>query len=190
MRNERHTPPALIGPGRGRVALRAIEWISTLLSVALAAWVLFTTIGVARAGWTAIPIRDDWDRWTTYIQDHYSLAWFFREHIDHRLVVPKILLAVDHLAFHGRGWFVLIFSFCFQAVTGTILWWLSGRAYRQDRVERIALAAAIAACVFSAQQWLNFSGLFRFSFPWCTVPRRLRCCRSGRAPIGTGTSPG
>ena len=137
----------------------------TFLAVALAVWILLGTIKITLAGWVPAPMADDWDRWDTYVTDHYTSSWFFREHVDHRLVVPKVLFAIDHLEFHARGWFVILCSFCFQAATGSMLWWLSGRTYRQDWSERWILAAAIAACVFSGQQWINFVWPFQVQFP-------------------------
>ena len=137
----------------------------TVLAVALALWILLSTINIVRFGWVAIPVGDDWDRWITYVTDHYSPSWFFREHVDHRLVVAKVLFAVDHLVFHARGWFLLVCAFGLQALTGFLLWRLSGSAYRQDRAERILLAAVIASCIFSIQQWMNFVFPFQVQFP-------------------------
>ena len=125
---------------------------------------LVSTLLVVRAGWVAIPVLDDWDRWIT-IAGHYSPSWFFLEHVDHRLVVPKILFAIDHLAFHGRGWFLLLCALCIQALTGLILWRLARLAYKQDWSESVILAAAIACCVFSAQQSMNFTLPFQVQFP-------------------------
>src|SRR5450755_3567176 len=59
----------------------------TFVAVALALWILVSTILLTRTLWVAIPVADDWDRWISCIRDHYSLSWFFQEHVDHRLVV-------------------------------------------------------------------------------------------------------
>src|ERR1700683_1060357 len=96
----------------------------TFLAVALAVWILLGTINITRAGWVPAPMADDWDRWDTYVTDHSTFSWFFREHVDHRRVMPKVLCASDHMEFHARGWFVILCSFCFQAATGIMLWWL------------------------------------------------------------------
>src|SRR6185437_1611187 len=104
-------------------------------------------------------------RWITYVRDHYTLSWFFSEHVDHRFVVPKIVLALDHLLFRGRGWFAILCTFCLQAMSGFLLWRLSRRAYPQSRTDSILLAAMIGSCVFSAQQWINFIWPFQVQFP-------------------------
>ena len=152
-----------------------LQTLLVMVTVALALWILATTIIVSRAGWVAIPTADDWDRWRTLVTDHYSLTWFFLQHVDHRLVGPKILFAIDHLVFHGRGWFLLLCAFCFQALTGFMLWWLAGRAYPQSRPERLMQAAVIAACVFSAQQWVNLAWPFQVQFPlvYCAAAASL-----------------
>ena len=117
-----------------------------------------------------MPILDDWYRWSTYSVDHMSLYWLFRQHADHRLALPKVLFEIDRLFFLGRGWFLLICSFCVQALTGTMLWHLSVRSGPQDRKERLMLAAAITVGIYSAQQWFNFVMPFQVQFPlvYCT----------------------
>jgi hypothetical protein len=137
--------------------------ILTALAVALALWILVTTANIARTGWVPVPVGDDWDRWITYVSDPLPF-WYFREHVDHRLVAPKMLFEVDHFVFHARGWFTLLCSFCLQALTGIMLSSLSGNVCPQDRRERLILASVIAACLFSAQQWVNFVQPFQVQF--------------------------
>ncbi len=136
-----------------------------VLAVAIALWILMSSIVVAHAGWVTVPVFDDWDRWIDAFTSHYSPSWFFIENVDHRLAAPKVLFLIDHLLFNGRAWFLLLSSFCFQAMTGILLWRLSGRAHRQDWTERLLLAALIASCIFSAQQWFNLTLPFQIQFP-------------------------
>ena len=141
-----------------------LEFLLMLLAVALALWILATTLNIARVGWVAIPTVDDWDRWIDYLQDHYTLKFFFEQHYDHRLAVPKLLFAIDHLLFHARGWFLPLCSFSFQTLTGILLWRLAGAACPQTRTERWVQAAVLASCLFSAQQWINFVMPFQVQF--------------------------
>ncbi len=162
------TPTPVVADTAGATVVASADRpvvLLTALAVAISLWIFVSTLNVVRAGWIAIPILDDWDRWITYVSDHYNLNWFFREHVDHRLVMPKVLFAIDHLVFHGRGWFLLVCTLCLQALSGGILWWLSGRAYRQAWWERVLQAAAIISCVFSAQQWMNLTQPFQVQFP-------------------------
>ena len=138
--------------------------VIAMVAVAIAVWIFVGAINIAREGWVALPAADDWDRWITLLSDHYSPAWFWRIHVDHRLVVPKILFALDHLLFRGRGWFLLICALAFQGLTGLFVWLLVAQA-RRETAERMVLAAVIAACVYSGQQWLNFIRPFQVQFP-------------------------
>ena len=151
--------------GQQHFAPFVLEWPLTMVSAGLAVWILITTIYVSCIGWVAIPVADDWDRWRTLVIEHYTPHWFFLEHVDHRLVVPKLLFTIDDLAFHARGWFLLLCAFCCQAVTGFLLWRLAINQTRQSPLDRWSLAAATAACVFSAQQWVNFVWPFQVQFP-------------------------
>ena len=144
--------------------MRALQTLLVALAVALALWIVGTTIYIAHAGWVLIPTVDDWDRWMAYIQDHYTLKWFYEQHYDHRLVAPKLLFMIDHLLFHARGWFLLLCSFFFQTLTGLMLWRLAGAAGPQTRTERSMQAAVLAACLFSGQQWINFVMPFQVQF--------------------------
>jgi hypothetical protein len=149
--------------------------ILAVLAILLTVWVLLSTFKVIRAGWVAIPVADDWDRWMTYVSDHYSLGWFFREHVDHRLVVAKVFFAIDHLAFAGRGWFLLFCCSAIQLTTGFLLWFLAGRAYRQQAIDRLMQALVILCCVLSAQQWVNLIWPFQIQFPlvYCAAAAAL-----------------
>jgi hypothetical protein len=141
------------------------ERLLIALAVVLSLWVLLTTINIAREGWAAIPRQDDWDRWYSYFHDHYRLWFFFQQHVDHRLAAPRVLFLIDHLVFAARGWFLIICSFCIQALMVFLLLRLSNRAFQQDRTERIILAATVTAFLFSGQQWFNFILPFQVQFP-------------------------
>src|SRR5580700_6139408 len=99
---------------------RAVSLL-TALAVLSALWILLTTINMARLSWAPVPLIDDWDRWITYLTDS-RLDWFWRVHVDHRLVLPKVFFELDHFLFQGRGWFLLVCSFCIQGLTAILLW--------------------------------------------------------------------
>jgi len=147
-----------------RVSL-IITGLLTAAAAALAIWVVVSTIYMVHAGFTRLPVSDDWDRWRTMVDDGYSPGWFFRVHVDHRLVIAKLFFAVDHLVFRGDGWFLRICALCIQAMTAFLLWTLAGLAGPRDRTESILQAAAITALLFSSQQWMNFTHPFQIQFP-------------------------
>lgn len=141
-----------------------LEWALVAAASGLALWIVASTMAVIRAGYNPLPAWDEWDRWSTYLTDHYSLFWFFRQHTEHRLAVPKVLFAIDHLVFSARNWFLLVCTFCLQALTAVMLWRLSARVCRQECRERMALGAVIVGCLFSAQQYVNFIWGFQVQF--------------------------
>lgn len=171
-------------------SLLALERLFAALAALLAFWILITSIDIAREGWVPIPIVDMWDRWSTYFRDHYTWTWFWEQHIDHRLVAPKLLFAVDHLLFAGRGWFLLVCTFWIQALTGLILLRLSAHAFPQDRRERVILASVMAACLFSGQQWLNFIMPFQVQFPmvYCAAAAAFFALWKAAQPDSQGRS--
>jgi hypothetical protein len=152
---------------------RAVSLL-TALAVLSALWILLTTINMARLSWAPVPLIDDWDRWITYLTDS-RLDWFWRVHVDHRLVLPKVFFELDHFLFQGRGWFLLVCSFCIQGLTAILLWRFSARVSRQEANERVMLAAVITALLFSAQQWVNFVWPFQIQFPlvYCAATAAL-----------------
>jgi hypothetical protein len=135
-----------------------------LLAWALALWTLLTTIAATVAAYSALPYEDEWDTWLSYLRRGYGLGWFFALHNDHRIAAPRVLFAIDHLAFDGRRWFLLVSSFVLQALLALLLWRLARRATVRDRDEDGVLGAAIVCCLFSAQQALNFYWGFQVQF--------------------------
>jgi hypothetical protein len=144
--------------------LSTLEFILSIAAVAAALWIVTTTVHIVRAGWVAIPTADDWDRWVSYVVRSSTAQWLFAQHYGHRLAAPKLLFLADELAFHARGWFLLVCSFIFQAVTTVLLWRLAGCSYPQTRGERVVQAAVLTGWMFSAQQWINFVMPFQVQF--------------------------
>jgi hypothetical protein len=157
--------PVSVVPARADGVVSLPAWLCVAAAAALTLWIVLTTLNVIRTGWVAIPVADDWDRWITLMRDHYGLGWFFAEHVDHRLVIARLFFTVDHLAFDGRGWFLIISSVVIQLVSGWMLWRLAGRAYPQHSSERLMQGLVVVCCVLSAQQWVNFIWPFQVQFP-------------------------
>ena len=138
-----------------------LQSVLAATAAVLALWIVGTTIAVIRAGHNALPFWDEWARWITWLRDHYSLHWFFAQHNEHRLAVPKLLFMIDHLLFRARNWFLLACSFSLQGVGGVMLWRCLRRFCRPDRNEGLVLAAVIVSCLYSARQWENFTWAFQ-----------------------------
>jgi len=135
-----------------------------LVALILALWTVLTTIAVTIAASSDMPYEDEWDIWRTIAKQGYSLTWFFSQNNDHRIVTTRLLFVLDRLAFHGQGWFPRAVSLVVQAVFVLLLWRLARRAANADPADSRVLGAAIACCLFSAQQAINFMWGFQVQF--------------------------
>ena len=165
-----------------RIQYSVPELAAAVAAVTIAIWIVSTTVLVIRAGYSPLPFWDEWDRWRRYLSHHYGPAGFFLQHNEHRLAVPGVLFAIDHLLFAGRDLFLLACTFCLQGLLGVMLWRLSWRARRQDRAGVVVLGCAIVSCLYSAQQYFNFIGGFQVQFPllYCAAVAALFALWKGR----------
>lgn len=148
---------AALRPPRALRLLNLVAWM-------LALWTLLTTIAATVMAYSALPYEDEWDTWLGYLRHGYSLGWFFALHNDHRIAAPRVLFAIDHVAFGGQRWFLLVSSFVLQGLLALLLWRLAKPAAARDRHQNRVLGAAIVCCLFSAQQALNFYWGFQVQF--------------------------
>lgn len=152
-------PPPSHSTGRLR-----LESGLCLVAAGLTLWIVATTLAVIRSGYVPLPAWDEWDLWSSYLTQHYSLRGFLQQHNEHRLLVPGLLFALDHLAFHAREWFLLLCSFCLQSLSAFIVWRLFVRTSPHDRKEDAMAGATVVSCLFSAQQYVNFIWGFQVQF--------------------------
>jgi hypothetical protein len=148
-----------------------LERACAAAAVALALWVLGSTILLIRTGYSPLPNWDAWDDWREYLARGYSWTWFFQQHGDHRIALPRLLFAVDHLAFGARQVFLLLAICCLQALEALMLWRGGACGVSKGRSDRVVLGAAILCCLFSAQQQVNFVWGFQVGFMlvFCTA---------------------
>lgn len=149
--------PAAARPPRALRLLNLLAWM-------LALWTLLTTVAATLAAYSALPYEDEWDTWLSYLRRGYHLGWFFALHNDHRLAAPRVLFAIDHLAFDGRRWFLVVSSYGLQAFLALLLWQFAKRDAVRDGPEDRVIGAAIVCALFSAQQAVNFYWGFQVQF--------------------------
>ena len=130
----------------------------------LALWTALTTVVAVIAASSDLPYADEWDTWRTWLKQGYSLGWFFAQHADHRIATTRLLFAIDNWAFGGRVWFPQAVSFAVQASLVLLLWRLAKRSGVTDSEDGRVLGGAIACCLFSAQQLINFTWGFQVQF--------------------------
>ena len=156
--------PLKASPDRRSARGMRLDLALSLIAAGVALWIVATTLVVIRAGYVPLPAWDEWDLWSRYLVEHYSLRWFFEQHNEHRLVVPSLLFAIDRQLFHAREWFLLVCSFALQAVSAVMLWRLFARTAPSERSEDVMAGAVIVSCLFSGQQYVNFIWGFQVQF--------------------------
>src|SRR5581483_11716502 len=129
-----------------------------------ATWTVVTTVACVIAASCDLPYADEWDLWMSWLRQGYSLGWFFGLHNDHRIATTRLVFAVSHELFAGRIWFPQVTSLLVQALLVVLLWRLAIRSKSGDRLDSAVMGAALACCLFSAQQAVNFFWGFQVQF--------------------------
>ena len=143
-------------------------WIDALLvwaGIALTLLVLATTIQIIRITYFPLPLFDAWDDWQLYLgYGKKYTAFLFFQHNEHRIVVARLFFWIDHFVFHARSTFLIVSIVVVQALDFILLWRLSGRAQKFTRPSYLLLGCFLASCLFSAQQFTNFTWGFQIQF--------------------------
>jgi hypothetical protein len=87
---------------------------------------------------------------------HYSVSLLWRQHNDHRILIPKLFYLADLYIFHGTNTFLLVVIFCVQLAH---LAWLALIYSKIGRLSSIAWRTAVgltAICLFTPRQMENF----------------------------------
>ena len=87
---------------------------------------------------------------------HYSLSLLWRQHNDHRILIPKLFYLADLYIFHGTNTFLLVVIFCVQLAH---LAWLAAIYSKIGQLSSVAWRTAVgltAICLFTPRQMENF----------------------------------
>jgi len=130
----------------------------------------FITIGVAAylvvISYSSLPFSDGWTPVAAAASgvNLLSFDWLVRQHNEHRLVIPKLLLIADLRLFQYRQVFLLASIFVIQLLHLLLLGW-SMRVLGAWRgaVWRTGIGVA-AFCLFCPSQWENFVWGFQVCF--------------------------
>ena len=152
-------------------SLAAAERALAGLALAAGGYICITTIAMIVQCWAALP---HWDQWDNLILDVDSLYlgvfrvdlahWFFGQHNEHRIAVPRLIFAIDRFLFASTNKFNF---FCVGAIQLSLAVLVIGIAVRrsgQRIAENVWGAGVLLAFLFSAMQWENFLWGFQVSF--------------------------
>ena len=118
------------------------------------------------ASYSSLPYWDGWDEVNIAALgvNPFSPAWLWQQHNEHRLVIPKLFLAVDLRVFGSRQVFLLSSIFVIQLLHLILLSW-SMRVLGGWRGALWRTGVGLAAfCLFCPAQWENLVWGFQVCF--------------------------
>lgn len=140
-------------------ALSYLILLGGLLTIGLSLYIVVTT-------YSSLPF---WDGWTQIEvaangRSPVSPSWLWQQHNEHRLLLPKLFLAVDLLLFQARQVFLLASIFVIQLLHLALLSW-SMRALGGWSGALWRTGTGLAAfCLFCPTQSENFTWGFQVCF--------------------------
>jgi len=139
-----------------------------LLATALFAFAVFMLWSMAiiqRRGYSALPWWDMWDYWVWYLKPHPALILkLFAQHNEHRIAVARLFFLADQALFQGRAIFLFVSIYLVQFAHAVLLWRLACMAHPQRKALPVFLGSAAFICLFSAEQYTNFTWSFQIQF--------------------------
>lgn len=127
---------------------------AALLSLAVSIYVLTTTLAMIVHDWSALPVFDQWRELIFNIKQVFS-PWLYSQHVEHRILFPRLLFAVDTFAFGETNKFTTFCNVLIPLCLVALLVWLVGRG-RRPLSERIWIVGLVTTFLFSAMQFENF----------------------------------
>jgi len=141
---------------------------SRVLAAVLFAFALFMLWSMAviqRRAYSVLPWGDMWDYWAWYLQPHPAfILRFFAQHNEHRIAVARLFFLADQVLFQGRAIFIFVSIFLIQICHALLLWRLAYLAHPHRRSLSVYLGSAAFLCLFSAEQYTNFTWSFQIQF--------------------------
>lgn len=127
--------------------IKAISPFLALVSVALAVYVCGTTLRGIANNFSVIPLQDQWDGFIGFVEQlsQGDLQSFWSVHVNHRLVIPRLIFLGDVEWFGGWAIFTTVIGILFGALTATVI----AARIELSSAQWIIAASATAGLVFS-----------------------------------------
>lgn len=124
-----------------------------------------TMADIAWTGYSVLPWGDMWGYWIWYLRpkEHFLVA-LAAQHNEHRIAVARLFFLADQRFFQGRAIFIFICIFLIQFFHAILLWRLARLAHSESKSTPVFLGSAAFVCLFSAQQYTNFTWAFQIQF--------------------------
>lgn len=138
--------------------IRAGSTILAIVAVALAVYICTTTFRGVLNNFSSIPTQDQWDGVIGFDQQIRQGDWkaFWDLHVNHRLVIPRLIFLVDIKWFGGFSIFTTVVSLLFAALTTLVI----AARIELSGAQWVVSAAATVGIVLS---WCNGEN---YTFPF------------------------
>jgi hypothetical protein len=163
---------------------------ATTIAVALALFIVVNTLNAVRRAYKTVPF---WDAWA-FVEDlaafrshSVGLSFLFRQHNEHRIVLPRLILWLDFVFFKFGGAFPIACTLLLQALQALVFCSVYWKVETHSPASRVAYAALVLGLLFSASQMENFVRPFQVSWVLVLLASSasifllLRHCRAGRS---------
>ncbi len=134
-------------------------------------YIFATTIIMVANCWTVVPNLDQWDNLILAPDKTFSgivpvglLNWFFAQHNEHRIAVPRLIFAIDRFFFASTSRFNFTCNMVIQVGVALLVIYLGTRLTARRFSDLIWIIGTVLALVFSAMQWENFLWGFQVQF--------------------------
>lgn len=117
--------------------------------------------------WTPLPFWDQWDTladYAAYKAEGPSWALLFKQHMEHRLVFPRLLFLADLEVFGGRNLLLIPLIMLIQGATTLVLLKADSAVRQANGALAVVVGAAVTALMFSLTQHENFRWGFQVQF--------------------------
>src|SRR5215510_4362960 len=140
-------------------ALSYVILVAGFLTIALSLYVVVTT-------YSSLPYWDGWRQIEVAANgaSPVSPSWLWQQHNEHRLVLPKLFLAVDLRLFGARQVFLLASIFAIQLMHFALLSWSMRALGNWNGVLWRTGTGLAGFCLFCPTQWENFVWGFQVCF--------------------------
>jgi hypothetical protein len=158
-----HDSSRLTAESRDNISVAAILSYAILLGGLITIGV---TVYLVIVSYSSLPYADGWDEVgaAAYGSSQLNPAWLWVQHSEHRLIIPKVFLAIDLRLFRANQKFLLASILAIQFLHLTLLAW-SMRVLGRWRGTAWRTGVGLAAfCLFCPTQWENFIWGFQVCF--------------------------
>jgi hypothetical protein len=139
---------------------RWIDTVSLLLPLVLSIFTILTTIWFVNSQYSPVFYMD---QWSSYNPEEI-IGNIFRQHNEHRILVPRIFFLIDLKFFHGRNAFLIISILLCQIIHVGLFWCILGFSNAINRRQRVILTLLVSVLLFSLIQYENFIWGFQIQF--------------------------